>query len=144
MNVIFFGLLASFSQSTTANMYKWIDENGNTHYTQSPPPDGIDGVIIKPPSSVDEDSALKTVEKQKKKADKLLENRKKQAEKEEKEQAEIDRLNKNCEISKSNVASLERPRVNFEDDEGNVYSAPEEERLERLKKAKEDVEEYCG
>ncbi|MCG8614453.1 MAG: DUF4124 domain-containing protein, partial [Pseudomonadales bacterium] len=29
-------------------MYKWVDEDGNTHYSQSPPPAGVEGTTIKP------------------------------------------------------------------------------------------------
>jgi glutaredoxin len=30
--------LAAFSVPSAADMYKWVDENGKTHYTDSPPP----------------------------------------------------------------------------------------------------------
>lgn len=32
-----------------AGMYRWVDDKGDTHYTQSPPPIGIEGKTIAPP-----------------------------------------------------------------------------------------------
>lgn len=144
INVIFLFSIVTYSQIVVAKMYKWVDEDGNTHYTQSVPPDGIDGIIIKPPGSVDEEAALELLEKQKQKADALLENRIKKLEKKEKERAEIERITKNCEIAKTNMASLAQPRLNLKDEAGEIYIVPEEERLQRLNKAKEDVNKYCN
>jgi Domain of unknown function (DUF4124) len=127
-----------------AAMYKWVDAEGNTHYTQSPPPDGIMGDTIKSSSSVDVEAAQKTLEKQQKKVDSYQKKREKQAEEQAKQEADIARSNKNCEISRSNAASLERPRVNLEDEQGNTYSAPEEERLKRLQKAREAIKKHCN
>ena len=135
--------LIGFSSLLSAKMYKWVDADGTTHYTQSPPPDGIEGDTIKPPPSVDVKAAQNELEKQQKRADSYLEQREKSAEEKAKQEADLARDNKNCEISRSNVASLERPRINLEDDKGNVYRAPEEERLARLKKAQEDVAKFC-
>ena len=36
------------SQLAVAEMYKWVDDEGNTHYTQSPPPGDVEKEIIKP------------------------------------------------------------------------------------------------
>ena len=47
-------LVVTFACSTTfAAMYKWVDEEGNTHYTQQPPPDGIESKTLKPPPAID-------------------------------------------------------------------------------------------
>lgn len=140
------GLICSlgFSPVLTAAMYKWVDVDGNTHYTQSPPPDGVEGDTIKPPSKVDVKGAQKSLEKQQKKADSYQKKREKKAEELAKREADAAQDNKNCEISRSNAASLERPRVDLEDEQGNSYRAPEEERLQRLQKAREDVKKYCN
>jgi Skp family chaperone for outer membrane proteins len=144
LSIVLLSCVMSFSLSVNAEMYKWIDAEGNTHYTQSPPPDGIESATIKQPGKVDVESAQKSLKKQQNKADKLQEKREKEAEEKAKQEADAALDNKNCEISRSNAASLERPRVNLEDEEGNTYSAPEEERLKRLQKAREDVEKYCN
>ena len=42
-----------------ATTYKWKDANGEIHYTQSPPPEGVTGEKIKAPPKVDTESAVK-------------------------------------------------------------------------------------
>ena len=58
-----------------ARLYKWIDADGNTHYTQQPPPDGIAAEDIKLPASVniDTEQATKSFEEQQKKEQELSE-----------------------------------------------------------------------
>ena len=46
-------------QNSIARMYKWVDEDGNTQYTQSPPPGDIESEVIKPPPKVDTEAAEK-------------------------------------------------------------------------------------
>jgi hypothetical protein len=43
-------LIAFLPFAAAAQMYKWVDENGRTHYSETPPPDGakVDKVDIKP------------------------------------------------------------------------------------------------
>ena len=123
--------LLGFSPILTAEMYKWIDAGGNTHYTQSPPPDGVASVIIKSPGKVDVEASQKSLSQRQKKANLYAEQRKKQADEKARREADKERDNKNCEISRANVASLERPRINRKDEQGNVYRVPEEERQER-------------
>jgi hypothetical protein len=44
--------------TSLATTYKWKDANGDIHYTQSPPPDGVTGEKIKAPPKVDTNSAV--------------------------------------------------------------------------------------
>lgn len=44
--------------------YKWLDDEGNTHYTQQPSSAGIESKTIKPPRAVDSSEAEKELEKQ--------------------------------------------------------------------------------
>ena len=48
--------LLGISSQSHARLYKWIDADGNTHYTQQPPPDGIATEDIKLPASVNIDT----------------------------------------------------------------------------------------
>ncbi|MBI1732943.1 MAG: DUF4124 domain-containing protein, partial [Gammaproteobacteria bacterium] len=58
--------LAALALPAGAEMYKWVDENGNVHYTQERPPPGIEGQAIKPPPEVDTESARKQLESRQK------------------------------------------------------------------------------
>ena len=132
-----------WSQHSLARMYKWVDENGRTHYTQSPPPGDIEAKEIKGISKVDTESAQIQLEKQKEKADKLQDERHKRAEKEKKEEEKVAQLKARCEQAKLSQASFERPRVNMVNEDGSRSIMEEKQRLEGLEKAKKEVKEAC-
>jgi hypothetical protein len=49
VNRIALSLLALLPLCAAAQMYKWVDEKGVTHYSETPPPDGKGGKVdIKP------------------------------------------------------------------------------------------------
>ena len=56
-----FAMCLLFS-SAHAALYKWVDADGNTHYTQQPPPGDIDSETIKPPPRIDKEGALKDLD----------------------------------------------------------------------------------
>jgi len=56
-----FAMCLLFS-SAHATLYKWVDADGNTHYTQQPPPGDIDSETIKPPPRIDTEGALKDLD----------------------------------------------------------------------------------
>jgi hypothetical protein len=131
--------------SATARSYRWVDENGVTIYSQSPPPSGK-ATIIKspPPTNADPDETMK---KLKARLDAMEEARKKESEANDKKSsaeksAEIKK--KNCETSKKNLATLEQsPRVKLKTDDGNYKMLPDEERKAEIEKAKQGIEKYC-
>ncbi|NIN36712.1 MAG: DUF4124 domain-containing protein, partial [Gammaproteobacteria bacterium] len=59
----------------SAQMYKWVDEAGTVHYSQSPPPAGIQATVIKPPPAVDSDTARANLDRRLENLDKALETR---------------------------------------------------------------------
>lgn len=126
-----------------AEMYKWVDEEGNTHYTEKRPAGNITTETIGPPSSVDTDAAQKTLSDSTKKADKIRDERIKKSEELEKEEQELSQKKEKCEKARKAQASYERPRVNYVDDEGNRRRGTEEERQLDLAKAKENVKKLC-
>lgn len=137
-------LLFLLSMNCFAVMYKWVDADGNVQYTQSPPPEGVESATIKPPPAVDTGNAIKQLENQKQRADQYLEDQDKQKEEKQTAGTELAQKKALCEQAKARVASYERPRVNIVAEDGTRTRAPEETRLEELKKSKEDVDKYCG
>ena len=126
-----------------AAMYKWVDAEGNTHYTQSPPPAGATGKEIKPPPKVDSEAAVKSLEQQQQDLDKITTERLKQGDatqKAVKEQSEQKRL---CEQARASAASFERPRVTLNEKDGSQRRATDEERLAKLVEANKQVAENC-
>jgi len=130
-----------------ARLYKWIDADGNTHYTQQPPPDGIATEDIKLPASVNinTEQATKSFEEQQKKEQELLEANEKE-QKEQNRQAEHTELKKeNCRKSKAKLENVQNTgRIKAVDEEGNVVRATEEERQRRIKEAQENIKKWCS
>jgi uncharacterized protein DUF4124 len=132
-----------FQSTVSAEMYKWIDEDGNTHYTQSPPPGDIQPDIIKAPPKVDSDSAIKSIKAREKKADELADNRKKSAEEAVKAEEKAAKKKEHCERSKAQLVKYQRPRISTMDEEGNVIRSTEEERQAGIKRIEEQIKKAC-
>ena len=133
-----------FSPLIQAAMYKWVDADGNTHYTQQPPPGDIEAKKIQADiPKVDSEGANSEIERQKEKADKLRKARQDQAKEDSvREQNEAIQA-ENCNRSKQQVSTYSRPRGLIEQEDGSRIRISEEQRLEGLSKAKEMVDKYC-
>lgn len=138
-----FLLLAGFGQHSFAAMYKWVDEDGNTHYTQSPPPPGITGKEMKPPPKVDSDKAIESLDEREKMLNKMDKDRNKKKEEMEKAEKDKETDRRLCEQAKARLASYQRPRVTIADKDGTRRRAGEEERQAELAKSREQVNKYC-
>lgn len=128
-----------------AKMYKWVDEDGVTHYTQTPPPGDIESKTITPrtgPEPKPADKKENTIGKiQKDKDDK------KKAETESDDglsDAEYEaQVKQACESARKSYQSFQRPRVNIQNKDGSYRVAGEEERQAGLKRAQEAINKYC-
>lgn len=139
-----FLLVFGFHQLATAAMYKWVDEEGVTHYTQQPPPDGIQAETLKPPPKVDTDAAIEKLDSQQKQVEELREGRLKGKEEEMKKAEEAALQKENCRKATEKLSSLERPRVNLVNEDGSYTRVTEEYRQEQMEIAKERVKEFCN
>jgi hypothetical protein len=126
-----------------AATYKWVDEDGNVQYTQTPPPAGIEAETIQPPPKVDTDAALKQLESQEKQATELQKGRHEEADKRAKAEEELALQKKNCELARKRLASYELPRVEYVQADGSRVKATEEERQEQIKKSEDMIKEFC-
>ena len=133
-----------FPLNCMAVMYKWVDEQGNTHYSQTPPNSDVEVKTIKPPPKVDTEAASKALEEQNKKVSELREKRLAEAEEQEKTDSEKAEKDKNCQQAKDRLASYQRPRVNLENSDGTIRTVSEEERQAEIKKSKEYIEKACN
>ncbi len=141
ISLIFTGIFLSFS--INAAMYKWVDEDGNTHYSQSAPVDNTDVEEIEPPSKVDTESAANKVKNENETADKLRDDR--ITKKEEKLKAEEDAIaeKQKCEQARKRLASYQRNRVNLKNSDGSNRVISEEERQSEIAKSKENIKTFC-
>ena len=136
---LLFCLLIPASGQTA--IYKWVDENGKTHYgSQKPASQNAEKLNIKikqPEITQDEaiDDKEKPVKKDQKQVDKEEETAPKMSAKEKK------RL---CVAAKSEVSKIEaKGRIRERDANGNSRYLTDKERDARLAEAKKDVREMC-
>ena len=138
-------ILSAFPlQPAFATAYKWVDEDGNTHYTQTPPPGGLPSEALGPPPKVDTEAAQRKMKSQSERADKLQADRAEKAEKMQKQLARKAEQETLCRQARASQASFERPRVNEVREDGSRRVMGEEERQAKLKQAKTQVSKFCG
>jgi len=147
-------LLAAFTTATVAKeMYRWVDADGNVHYSDTPPPaDARETTSIKGGSRADlnEDSEGKSETESYAEQEAEFQERqtkRTEAEAEAKKEAEIaENRTKNCDIARHNLEVLTNPpggRLRETNADGVVVYVPEEERQLQKAQAAEDVKEWC-
>ena len=146
-------------QPAQAEIYKWVDEHGTTHYGEKPPSKGkakqiqlrnqpLSDTTATPDSAADKTKATETesrLEKQQKLIRALSEDR--QQKKEQKERAE--RMEKqrirNCAVSKDNLRRYENSSAVYKvDDKGNRVILPNASRDQSISRARAEVQKWCG
>ena len=141
---LFFILLA-FNSMVFADVYKWIDEEGKTHYSERAPRDQQADLIKAPPpparSAKEAQHEIDTlIEKQSGTFEAKEEERR--LAKEAAAQKEIDE--ENCRISKHNLQQYQNnPGRRMIDADGNVIAPNEEQRLEKIAEIKARIAEHC-
>ena len=128
-----------------AAMYKWVDDNGVTQYSQFPPPNRDAKIVVPPPPPAEDAAgAQKRLEETLQKRD---ENRKAQAEAqaEQEKAAEVaTQQQKNCAMARDNLEKLtSRGRMRVIGADGVTTYLTEEERQARIAESKQHIEEYC-
>ena len=139
-----FILAACPLQHSLATAYKWVDEDGNTHYTQTPPPGNTPGEAINRPPRVDTEAAQGKIKALTERADKLQAERAEKAEKRRQQLAQEAEQATLCQQARASRASYERPRVNEVMADGSRRIMGEEERQAGLARAKTLVSKFCG
>ncbi len=139
-------VISTISAASTAEVHKWVDENGITHYSEFAPPvqeRQVEKVKIdKTPKSADE-NYNKLIEKTSKQAE-LDEEEKRLNKMDELEQKEYKILKKNCKLAEQNIKVLkDKSNRKFKDSEGNVTFYDDKTREEKVKKAQDYLDKNC-
>lgn len=138
-------MLALSAPVMAAQVYKWVDAQGVTHFGAQPPADAkaatVDTKIAQPPSGFPlPPKAAPTLppsadEKQKAADEKV---------KQEVAQQEAERA-KYCDTLRTNLAQLKNnPRIRIADDNGDMRKIPEEERQARITETEQDLQKNCN
>jgi hypothetical protein len=138
-------MLSLFATAAFAEIYKWVDENGQTHYSQQAPRD-IPATVIKtpPPPAIDPNIAQQQVDElitQQEAEDQV------QLEQQNQQKIEAEKVadqQKNCEIAKQQLEQYQNnPGRRIMDADGNLTRLAEEERQQKTQESQENVTKYC-
>lgn len=135
--------------SPQAAIYRWVDNQGGVHYTETPPPVGNKdrGTKVRtlgaPTGGLEQGrQRSQTIQNQLKD---IQSQREKATEEQAKQEEEATRRETNCKVARQNLANLEiRTNRRLLDKEGNVTAITEEERAKRIEEARAQIEENCS
>lgn len=153
MRSMLFGILVItgclLGGTAVAGMYKWVDKEGNVHYSQVRPSEQESQKIAPPPPVPDQqpkkreqssDSATGTRDGETTAQGKTDEETGQQAPFDEEQQAEL--YKKNCDIATENM-SIYKNSHRIRTPEGEVVRLSDEMRAAKIKEAQEAMDKYC-
>lgn len=140
-------LLLSSTNALPA-LYKWVDSNNQTHYSEEPPVNKKARLL--PSRGVESEMAAasapaaKTIMERAAELNKVKEAKKATAEEVAKKQAYTDALKSNCDGARKNLAALKDGiRLVEMDANGERSFLSDAQREQRMVKAQQDIQENC-
>jgi len=129
---------------STADVYKWVDNDGKTNYTQLPPPPGYEWEAVRETASPAATRSPSATELQERYEEKQKERENKAAVAgQEKKNAEIRRLN--CDAATGNLTALEQEgQRRYMNADGELMRPTDKERQQLIDQAKQQMEKYCN
>ena len=144
---LIFGIMAIFvSQHGMAKTYKWVDENGVTQYTQTPPPKGdFKAVKPLPKPAISPEDAKKQLQERVDAFQQRRDDAGKAKTEASKEKVKSAKKSADCAKSKDNLSYFEaNSRVKYKDKDGNVTLMPEEERQKKMQTMRDNIKKLCN
>ena len=121
-----------------AGLYKWVDENGRVHYTQTKPTKHQSLELNAPPPPPSESFDLNKP---------FAEQIRARSPAKPGERAPAGQTTSNsdlCATVRANLSALQNnARVRYKDKEGNLVIMPEDVRQQKLKETQEQIGKYC-
>ena len=135
MRILLLTAMILFATSASAGLYKWVDSDGNVHYSQKPPRDTqYKRLKAPPPAPEDAKSPYQTPVAPKEKPDGTV---KKLTDKNLKIRAE------NCEKAKKNLTNFQIHR-RIKDKDGNVTVIDDKDRQKEIENAQKAIRDFCN
>jgi hypothetical protein len=132
-------------QPLSAAIYKWVDSNGVTQFSSTPPPKGDYNKVKEPPPPAKgtEDAAQRLQEKNKAFA-KRREAAGKTASKEQEKARKAAEQARKCDKARANLNYFQtKARIRYTDKKGNTVIMPEDERQKRIKDMQTNIKKLC-
>ena len=145
MNKIALLLALMVTTTTQAEIYRWVDENGVTVYSEMPPPDGeADRVKTAPAPPETPEAMQQQQEAEMQKLEDYLEDKELAAEKKQKGQLSKQIDEENCRNAKDNLDKLIAASQRLlQMPDGNYVRLTEEQRQQRMEEARKFIDENC-
>lgn len=134
MRILLLTAIFIFASSASAGLYKWVDSEGNVHYSQKRPANQQFKRLKEPPPAPEDSKVLyKSTEKSEKASTTLS-----------KENAKNEKIREeNCASAKKQLSGYTVYR-RFRDKDGNVSVVDDKVRAERIKESEQAVNDYCN
>ncbi len=143
--ILLSALLLGWSLAVPAAMYKWVDDQGQVHYSQYPPRDReVETIAPPPPPATPAAEAQRRLEETLRTLDETRKAREASRQKAAEEAAEAERIRSNCEAARANLRRLTaggRKKIVGED--GVAYYMTEEEKRKKIQEARDQIDKYC-
>ena len=142
MRLLLLTTLMIFAGSISAGLYKWVDNEGNVHYSQKRPANKQYKRLKAPPPAPANSQPLYNSSKPEKKASKATNknpNKTVEAETAKNKKIRAD----NCVKAKKNLNTLQVNR-RIRDKDGNLIIIDDNVRAKQIEKAKQAISEFCN
>ena len=143
-------LVALSSATAYAGIYKWTDEDGKTHYSQSRPAPGIESKSLRFHGRKPEDSSKEYAQDSDKKETKTKEDENKKDEQPAAEQKKDEpKLSAKeskaaCQSARKNLAQMQASgRVRQKDAKGNISYLSDKQKRAQMKQAQKIIKKFC-
>ncbi|MGD8743430.1 MAG: DUF4124 domain-containing protein [Granulosicoccaceae bacterium] len=142
--IVVLGLLIAFGPAE-ARTYKWVDENGVTQYTQTPPPKGdYEQVRTTGKPVADTPRATRDLEIRLDQFEQRREEAARQRAEKNKAHQEIAQRRADCEKAKQNLEYFQsHPRIRYKDKDGNISYLAEEDRQNKMQAIRDNIKKLC-
>jgi|KBSSwiStaDraftv2_1062776.scaffolds.fasta_scaffold1215110_2 hypothetical protein len=127
-----------------AQLYKYVDKNGKTVYSDSPPPDADGKQIRVQPSSGTSDAPAKTSVQKDKDAEKARKDAAKAADKGAKDAERQAKLQERCDYLKRDLAAYDAGRLRRTNEKGELEFMTDEQIETAKAKSRAAMEEACS
>jgi hypothetical protein len=145
LTCVLLALASGIHAASKDTIYKWVDDNGEVHYTQVPPQNREYETLKQASAPADDPDRIRSGLKEQVDAmDKAQEERKEEVKDAEQWSNIQKRRRENCEIAKKNLANLHQGgNKAFMTPDGEVIRLTDDERQRRIDEANKQIEENC-
>ncbi len=126
-------------------IYKWVDDSGEVHYTQKPPPNRETQELKPPPAPTGDPAAISDKLKEQVDAMEKRQTEKREGASDAKQWVEIQKIRReNCATAGRNLAMLQQGGNRaYRTADGQVVRLTDEDRQQRIDEANRQIEENC-